>query len=467
VVNQASLAVGRADAQAFIEASLRQRQVNRVLHGFPSPRFWQAGVVSVPPIMRQRELWNRAQPAQFSLYVGLPYCIRTDPDRCGYCLFPVETFGGVQQLDTYLDYFEREGELFGDYFKDTMPTSLYIGGGTPNLMRPGQYTRMMDIVRTVFPGLSDSTPITMEGIPQLFTREKLESMKAGGINRVSIGVQQLDPELNRLSGRKQTSRHVFDAIAWSQELGLQCNVDLIFGWPRQTMRHLLCDLEQIVATGVEHIAHYELNVGGPTDFSLNRREELPSADLTREMYRAARDYLVSNGYRQLTAYDFQKVKAEPEFVYEECKRDFERTETWGWGFAGVSDYGGNTDHAGWTYVNHRRVRDYFAALDRGEFPIERGFAREIVDLRLHDLFRNLQGMRVDRSSHLHRFGIDVYEEHEPAWQALVERGWCSVSPEVVELQGDGVYYVPLIQALLCQGRLQGLRATTSSVALAM
>jgi oxygen-independent coproporphyrinogen III oxidase len=456
-----------ADAHEFIDAHLRQRQVNRVLHGFPSPRFWQTGTVSVPAVMRRRQQWNRSAPAPFSLYIGVPYCIRTEPDRCGYCLFPVETFGGAKQLDTYLDYLEREGELFRDFFAGTTPESIYIGGGTPNLLRPTQYTRLMEIVRGVFPGVSAHTPVTMEGIPQLFTREKLEHMKAGGINRVSIGVQQLDPELNQLSGRKQTARHVFDAIHWSHELGLQCNVDLIFGWPRQTMRTLTSDLEQIVAAGVDHIAHYELNIGGATDFSLNRRDEIPSPELTRDMYAAARDFLVASGYRQLTVYDFQKNANGSDFVYEECKRHFERTEMWGWGFAGVSDFGGNADEPGWTYVNYRRVRDYFAALDRGEFPLERGFVRGAVDLRLNDLFRNLQGMRVDRTSYVRRFGIDVHEEYEPVWQALVERGWCAVAPETIELLGDGVYHVPLIQALLSQQRLDQLRASASSVSMAI
>ena len=460
------LAAARADVRALVDDALRRPQVNRVLHGFPSPRFWQHGSVSVPSVMAQREHWNRSEPAPFSLYAGLPYCIRTDPDRCGYCLFPVETFGGAQQLDTYLDYFEREGELFRDFFAGTTPETFYIGGGTPNLMRPGQYTRMMDIVRSVFPGI-DAVPVTMEGIPQLFTREKLVSMKAGGINRVSIGVQQLDPELNRLSGRKQTAKHVFDAIGWAQELGLQCNVDLIFGWPQQTMRHMLADLEQLVAIGVDHIAHYELNVGGATDFALNRRDEIPPSDTVREMYCAARDLLAANGYRQLTAYDFQKVRSGEEFVYEECKRGFARTESWGWGFAGVSDFGGTGEHGGWTYVNHRRVKDYFSALDRGEFPVERGFARAPKDLRLHELFRNLQGMRVDRMEYRQRFGNDVYAEYEAAWLELAERGWCTVSPDAIELRGDGVYYVPLIQALLSQARLADLRSSASSVAIAI
>lgn len=452
------------EARAFIASHLKERQVNRILHGFPSPRFWRAGAVSVPEVMRQREVWNQESPAPFELYVGVPFCIRTDPDRCGYCLFPVEVYKGAGQMDTYLDYLRREGELFRPYFEGVSPESVYIGGGTPNLMRPEQYTRMMEIIREVFPGLSPDVPVTLEGIPQAFTREKLAYMKAGGINRVSMGVQQINTELNQLSGRKQTAQHVFDAIRWCRELGLQCNADLIFGWPRQTLETMLADLEQLVATGVDHVAHYELNIGGPTDFSLNRRHELPSVELTREMYSVARDFLTSRGYRQLTAYDFQKVKEGPEFVYEECERDSERRELWGWGFAGVSDFGGTTEHPGWTYLNQRRVQDYFAALDRGEFPVERGFLREAVDLRLNTLFRNLQGMSVDRLSYAGRFGLDVCEEFAPVWQALVERGWCSVTPESIRLHGDGVYYVPLIQALLSQQRLEQLRASAALAA---
>lgn len=373
-------------------------------------------------------------------------------------------FEGSRQIDTYLDYLAREGELFRERFAGVTSESVYIGGGTPNLMRPQQYTRMMDIVRSVFPTLTPDTPITLEGIPQLFTREKLASMKAGGISRVSMGVQQLNTELNRLSGRKQTSRHVFEAIEWCRELGLQCNADLIFGWPRQTLETMLTDLEQLVASGVDHIAHYELNIGGPTAFSLLHRSELPSPELTREMYRVARDFLTSSGYRQLTAYDFQKDVEGMPFVYEECQRGAQRREAWGWGFAGVSDFGGTLEQPGCTYVNARRVSDYYHALDHGGYPIERGFVRELVDLRLNVLFKNLQGMSVDRASYAGRFGVDAYEEHAPVWQAVCEREWCTVTPESIQLQGDGVYYIPLIQLLLSHDRLEhlrGLRAPTA------
>jgi oxygen-independent coproporphyrinogen-3 oxidase len=228
------------------------------------------------------------------------------------------------------------------------------------------------------------------------------------------------------------------------------------------MRHMLADLEQLVAIGVDHIAHYELNVGGATDFALNRRDEIPPSETVREMYRAARDLLAANGYRQLTAYDFQKVQCGEEFVYEECKRGFARTESWGWGFAGVSDFGGTGEHGGWTYVNHRRVKTL--AAPTVAVSGERA-SRAPEDPALHELFRS-QGMRVDRMEYRQRRQRRLRRGLAPGLE-LVERGWCTVSPDAIKLHGDGVYYVPLIQALLSQARLADLRSSASSVAIAI
>lgn len=443
-------------AKDFLHSNVRRPQVNRILHGFPSPRFWRPGEVDVKHELDRRDNLSSAEPAPFSLYVGVPYCIRTNPDRCGYCLFPVEVFEGSRQFDFYLDSLEKEGALYKGRFNEVLPQSVYIGGGTPNLMKPAQYLRLMEIVADVFPRLSELPPITLEGIPQLFTLEKIQNMKAGGINRISMGVQQLNEKLNALSGRKQTARHVFQALEWARSEGLSANVDLIFGWPQQTMATMMQDLEQIVATGVDHITHYELNVGGATDFALNRRDELPSPEETREMYHAAREYLIAHGYQQLTTYDFQRVQDVSGYVYEECDRDFGRTELLGWGFAGVTDFGGTTEEPGCVYVNHRKAQRYTESVAGGMPPIERGFRRSAEDLRLQGLFKNLQSFHIDRTSYLDRFGWDVVDEFLPEWNALEELGFCEKTSDGIDLTPEGTYYVPLIQQLLSQPRLRQL-----------
>lgn len=443
---------------AFLKTRMKCRQVNKILHSFPSPRFWKEMVIPVTKILEERQDWEKAEPADLELYVSLPYCVRTQPEHCGYCLFPVEVFKGTKHLDTYLDHLSQEGRLYKDQFLDKPLKSVYIGGGTPNLLKTHQYPQLMKIIREVFNNIPSEIGITLEGIPQLFTREKLEIFKEVGINRISMGAQQLNPELSGLSGRRQRPEHVFQTVACAKELGLDCNVDLIFGWPRQTMDTMLKDLEALVATGVPHITHYELNVGGQSDFALNRRHELPSVDETRAMYHAACDLLKRNGYQQLTTYDFEKrIDGEwNNFVYEEGRRNFRRTEIRGWGFAAITDLPGYNSAGGWCYMNHSHIQRYSDALLQKKFPVASGFHREIEDLRLSLLFRNLQCLRVDREAYRKRFKIDLVDEHAPVWSALLEYGLIEIESDEIRLSAEGSYFVPLIQTALANRRVETL-----------
>src|SRR5438445_1456076 len=454
--------------RAYIAAHRRRRHSNRVLHGHPSPLLWRSRDLSVSEIMAARAGALRATPCRLNLYVATPYCLPTNPDRCGFCLFPSEVYQGRSQLDDYLGYLERECATYRSFLAGTPLTSVYFGGGTSHLYRPDQYARLLGLGRRVFPDVGADTEVTLEGIPQLFTLEKLAAMQAAGCTRVSIGVQQLDDDMIAMSGRKQKASHVFQTISWCRDLGLSVSVDLIFGWPRQTVAGMLRDLDAVVGAGVDHLTHYELNVGGRTDFALNRSHELPSVEETLDMYRTARDFLAEKGYRQATTYDWERsTSGSPQLVYEEeWRRRFAaapdgtvtRSQTWGWGFAGISHFLGGRADRGWTFMNHTRVADYFGALDAGLFPIERGFryANE-ADFRLTVLFQMLISTVVDRSVYTAVTDVDVVDEFSEAWEALAELGWVGVTPARLELVGDAVFYTPLIQSLLAQERVQALR----------
>jgi oxygen-independent coproporphyrinogen-3 oxidase len=468
-------------AHAYIEKQRLRRQSNKVLHAHPSPLFWSEREIPVKKVMIGRHTTHPRIPKRINLYVATPYCLPTNPDRCGFCLFPSEIFMGQHQLERYLQYLEIEGRRYQDFFEGDELASIYFGGGTSNLYRPDVYPKLLEIVRGVFPTIPSSIEITLEGIPQLFTREKLEAMKAAGFNRISMGVQQLDDEMIKLSGRKQKAKHVFQTLEWCHELGLRSSVDLIFGWPRQTVQHMLNDLDAIVRTGVRHITHYELNVAGRTDFARNHRDELPSIEQNLEMFRVAKEFLEGHGYRQATTYDWEKADdaATPgnpqrdqssEYQYEDQMRKFfTHDETkgtvgydmWGWGYAGVSYFFGTPESPGWVYMNATRVNDYFAALDESRFPIERGFHYEQKDLRLTWLFQSLQAMEADAKAYKSIFGVDLLHEYEPIWQALSERGWAEISPEKATLIGDGVFYTPLIQGLLSHDRMEEIRRSRS------
>jgi oxygen-independent coproporphyrinogen-3 oxidase len=444
--------------------NVARRQSNKVLHGHPSPLLWRERDLPVADVVGAARANGRAR--RLNLYVGSPYCLPTEPDRCGFCLFPSETYKGRDQLDTYLEHLAMEGEMYRTLLADASVASVYFGGGTANLYAPEQYSRLLEIVRSVLPSVGSQLEITLEGLPQLFTREKLAAIKACGMDRISVGVQQLDPDLIRMSGRKQRPEHTFRTLEWCRELGLRTSLDLIFGWPSQTLDSMLRDLEVVTELGVTHLTHYELNVGGRTDFATNQRHLLPSILDNLELYHASRAFLLSRGYRQVTVYDWEKVDdASSAYQYEANSRTpFAPTsgdeasgydggfDVWGWGFAGMSMFAGTPKAPGVAYLNHTRVEDYFARVRRGSFPVERAFRFAPVDLRLSALFFMLQGMSVDLRRYQATFHIDLMEEHGPIWQVLGERGFIEISGDTLSVVGDGTFYLPAIQTVLAHAR---------------
>lgn len=451
-----------------IDKELPRRHANRVLHGHPSPMFWLERDVPVADLVRKHNRPGAGAPRGLIAYVGTPFCLPTTPDRCGFCLFPSEVYRSPDQLVTYLRYLAKEAELYRGWFDHTEVAAIYFGGGTTNLYRPQQYVELLGIVRRLLPRAAPSQEVTVEGVAQLFTQAKLEAMREAGVTRVSLGVQQLEPELLEASGRKQNVAHVLRMLESSHALGLGTNVDLIFGWPGQTLDHMRRDLDALVQHCVDHITHYELNVAGRTDFARNRRNQLPSVQQNLEMYRAAKQFLEASGYRQATSYDWERIDAgdQGKNRYEVLGRTpFERDtnggitgyDAFGCGFAGLSSWPGSPEEPGWIFGNCPRIEDYYRSLDEGRSPVERGYHYTNEDLRLYTLFQMLQGLSVDRALCRRLFGVDPIDEHAAIWQALCEREWAVVTDDRIAVVGDGGFHIPMIQSLLAAGRLEEMR----------
>ncbi|MGP9022924.1 coproporphyrinogen-III oxidase family protein [Streptomyces sp. BR1] len=446
---------------SYLDNHLGERQVNKIQHGFPSPRYWNELSVPLEELgedrRRLRELHGKS--AVF-LYIGVPYCIKTEPGKCGYCLFPVEEFQGNAALENYYGYVEREAEMYREQMEGSVLAGAYFGGGTSNLYKAPVYHRIMDMVRSLFPEISEEADLTLEGIPQLFTREKMEAISDSGMNRISMGVQQINERLNSLSGRKQTTKHVIQSLEWARELGLSANVDLIFGWPQQTVDTLLEDLETLVSWDVYDITHYELNVGGPTDFALNRYHELPSTLANLELYRAGRDFLLERGYRQLSTYNFRRPGDPTARDFREgYTTRFDHLDTLGLGYAAITFFGNPALAPGrsWSFINHRSLPQYKAAVDNGRFPVERGFRHTPDDWLLMVLFRSLISTEISRTDYLAALGLDIYEKFATVWDALAERGYAEITPERIKLVGDGAFYAPMFSALIAEERYRELR----------
>ncbi|AKJ29033.1 hypothetical protein AAW51_2342 [Caldimonas brevitalea] len=455
----------------IIAKELNRPQVNRVLHAHPSPLQWNKEEIDFSQHCKDRLDLNKQTNRSIGLYVGIPFCIPTDPPHCGFCLFPTESYRGKDSMETYLNYLEKEAEMYRAFNPDVNISSLYVGGGTPNLMREDQYARLMAIVNKTFGGLRSDIEISLEGIPQLYKEERIREIKEAGFNRVSMGVQQINDDLIHYSGRNQTRRQIFDAIEYFNKYDLAFNVDLIFGWPEQTVERMVTDLQDLVNTGIRHITHYELNIGGISDFAMMQRDKLPPKEVVHEMYRVGREFLLSQGFQQRTIYDWERPEIQKngsnnvrahEYQFEDnLRKVFEvqdgeilsRHEMLGLGYAGISFANGYPEPGkSWTTANSRALKDYYDKLDRDLIPVAGYYFRSDADVKLSFLFQSLQEMKINTATYKAIFGSDVREELAEVWSTLTDKGWIQTVGDEILVNTEFHLYIPIIQTVLASSR---------------
>ncbi|MDH3228153.1 MAG: radical SAM family heme chaperone HemW [Thermoleophilia bacterium] len=230
------------------------------------------------------------------LYAHLPFC----SSRCGYCAFVVET-GGLDRRDAYLDALlaelDQQREVLGHL--DT----VYLGGGTPSLMRPRRIGRLLDAVG---PHLAVDAEVSMEINPETVDRAALRAYREAGVTRASIGVQSFQPHLLDALDRGATANQARAAVECALEAGLQSvSVDLLFGIPGQTPADLEADIAVVRELSPQHVSWYELEIKPGT--ALERIGMLPpDEDESADAYRHVVGSLEAAGYRWYETANFAR-----------------------------------------------------------------------------------------------------------------------------------------------------------------
>jgi oxygen-independent coproporphyrinogen-3 oxidase len=335
---------------------------------------------------------------------------------------------------------------------------VYFGGGTPNLLHPAEAAEMVGRVLAAFPP-SPGAEVTFEGIPCLFTQEeKMAALASAGVNRVSLGAQQLKDHLIRLSGRStQTRRTVEVAVELARKHGLDHSVDLIFGWPQQTMADALDDVRTVIDWRVPHLTVYPLNQ--PKSIAFSSPPYVDQIAPVRERvltYRAIRDLLLASGYDQITMSDYQR-RDRSHFDYESFTHDPLRVDMRAVGYSGFSRCAGTAAAPGVTWIGPDDLNDYYAQVDAGRMPLRAFFRFTAHDVELSWLLNQMQVMKVPLAAYEAAFGKDLLEEHGDLWRALERLGWLEISDGALRIKDDGVFYTALVQRMLAYDRDQELR----------
>jgi oxygen-independent coproporphyrinogen III oxidase len=228
-----------------------------------------------------------------SLYLHVPFCTWV----CKYCDF--NAYAVLEGLiPPYVDALSREIDVAGAELPIGPLETVFIGGGTPSLLTGPQVRQVMDQVRAI--GLAPGAEVTLEANPSNITGANVEAWLAAGINRLSIGVQSLQPDALRFLERLHSGPDAIAAIRTARAGGFtNVSADLLFGIPGVDLAGWLSSLESVLAEGVQHLSAYELTVESGTRLGQEVRMGLvhmPEADDQLEQYWSAAARLDAAGY---------------------------------------------------------------------------------------------------------------------------------------------------------------------------
>jgi oxygen-independent coproporphyrinogen-3 oxidase len=309
-----------------------------------------------------------------SLYLHLPFC----ESMCTYCGCnkKITTNHGVEH--EYMAALAKEWELYLELMEEApIIRELHLGGGTPTFFSPENLEKLLAIIFTQSK-IHPQHEFSFEGHPNNTTKEHLQTLYNLGFRRVSYGVQDNDPEVQRIINRIQPIENVKRATDTAREIGYHSvNFDLIYGLPLQTEESLTRTIVQCIDMKPDRIAFYSYahvpwTSRGQRLFDEN---DLPSTDLKMKLYQLGKQLFAEHGYIDagmdhfvLPTDDMFTAKQEGRLHRNFMGYTTQQTQLLiGLGVSSISD-------AGVAYAqNEKTIHDYYASLQRNEIPVKRGF----------------------------------------------------------------------------------------------
>lgn len=387
--------------------------------------------------------------APLSLYVHLPFC----ESRCSFCGCHVVIARNPTVADAYLRHLEDEAAILADHLGDRRQVAQYHwGGGTPTLHHPDLLARLYESVAGHF-SLAESAEVAVEVDPRVTTSEHLAVLRSLGFNRLSMGVQDADTNVQDLIGRGQTWEQTVNTFEQARSLGYESiNVDLIYGLPGQNARTFADTLDLVTGLRPDRFAIYSFAYVPWVRPNQKRIDTgaLPSRTEKYTLLSMAIDRLVDEGYRAIGMDHFALPDDELSVAAQRgsLTRTFmgyttaRGTDTVALGSSGISDV------AGAYAQNHKRLASYYTAIEAGELPIERGIALSEDDRVRREVITELMCNSAVVAARIgEQFGIDfhTYFEREIgllcAPGGLVEEGMAIVDDQGVRATRLGSTFI--------------------------
>jgi oxygen-independent coproporphyrinogen III oxidase len=328
-------------------------------------------------------LRTRGSAKPLSLYLHIPFCDTV----CYYCACNKIVTKNRDKATVYLSYLKREVEMQGRLFTGmNQIEQLHFGGGTPTYLSDAQMEELMLHLRRCFQFAPDAVgEYSIEVDPRTVTRERVLSLRRQGFNRISLGVQDYDPQVQAAVNRIQPEHETQAIIDAAREAGFRSvSIDLIYGLPKQDLTSMAQTLAKVIKAGPDRIAVYNY-AHLPQLFKPQRRileAELPNADTRLAMLGLCIATLRQAGYVYIGMDHFARPGDDLAIAQAQGRlhRNFQGYSTHAdmdlvsCGVSAISAVAATYSQ------NVKTLEAYYDLIDRNELPIERGIRLNMDDV---------------------------------------------------------------------------------------
>jgi oxygen-independent coproporphyrinogen III oxidase len=391
------------------------------------------------------------------LYLHIPFCRK----RCHFCYFRVYTDKNAQEVNEYLDVLAREWELYA-----TQPAIVgrplnfvYFGGGTPSFLSTTQLGGLISRLKAVTPW-DQAEEVTFECEPGTLTEPKLAAIRAMGVTRLSLGVENFNDQILELNGRAHRSPEIGRAYAYARSLDFpQINIDLIAGMLGETEENWRVCVDRTLELQPDSVTIYQMELPFNTTISADllkgtHRFSQPVATWAtkRRWVQEAFAALEANGYTIGSAYTAVKDKSRTRFVYRD--RLWQGADMAG---LGVASFG----HINGVHVQNEDTWEvYSAAIRRNELPLHRAYKPTGEERLIRELILQLKLGSIRPPYFSEKYGVDILERFRDQFGSLAESGDLqTATDQIVSLTRQGLLHVDALLGRFFLPRHAGIRYT--------
>jgi oxygen-independent coproporphyrinogen III oxidase len=376
-------------------------------------------------------LGGNVKPCIENLYIHLPFCLYT----CKYCTFPKMILKEQTQIDEYLDYLDKEIEIYINKFHkiafDFKPKTIYVGGGTPSILSLKQIEKLF-LILNKYGLLSDVKEFTFESNPDSLNEQKIKLLKKRGVTRISLGIQSLDEGVLKAMNRKYTKRDILNIFKIIKENDFVTNVDFLYGLPGQGLEKFKEEMSELVALGSDNITYQKVHNLDGSNLSAFGYQFNDAA--VEKMNLLGRKIMRDYGYTQYSEEDY--ALHNNGFIFQ--RNNLLGKNMLGVGLSSISYINGNYFRNIFEYINYKEI------LLKNNLPLT-SFKRLSKDDKLRkEVSFGIKRLGINLTDLENKFSICFYHYFKKEIEYLINSKLIKITDESLFPTNLGMNYIDFI-----------------------